>query len=394
MVVRFTILCLCVFCLAHCTLIGSRAWTKYDALEPACHVEFKDQGDRESLIQAIDQSLAYLSHTPSDTLLQFGNDRYTTTDLQQSLRDVKQQIEALGLGEPFAAYLRENFSFYRSAAPNVLFTGYYEATLKGSRTKSARYQYPIYRVPDDLVRVNLPKLLPETKIEGLPTVIRGRITKNHDIEAYYSREQIDFSGGLNGRNLEIAWVDDPIELFFLHIQGAGVVELEDGSSLHVNFADINGQPYRAIGGLLLKEGLLTRENISMQSIQSYLRSNPQRLREILSYNPSYVFFRVVDHGPIGSVGVPLTPLRSIATDSALFPKGALALVEVEAPVFDRNGSISGTKRLQRLVLNQDTGGAIKGPGRVDLFTGRGPESELLAGHLNAPGELYFLMKKR
>ena len=191
----------------------------------------------------------------------------------------------------------------------------------------------------------------------------------------------------------LAFADNPIDVFFLHIQGSGIVTLDNGETLRVNYDESNGQPYYAIGKWLVQQEILTLENVSMQSIREYLEKHPDELEEIFITNPSYVFFRVVDEGPMGSIGVPVTAFRSIATDAYLFPRGALCYVETQIPVFDDRDKITGWQAYSGFVLNQDTGGAIRGPGRVDLFTGYGKKSKLIAGHMKQFGTFYFLVKK-
>ncbi|MCP4230942.1 MAG: murein transglycosylase, partial [bacterium] len=196
------------------------------------------------------------------------------------------------------------------------------------------------------------------------------------------------------KDLEMVWIDNPVDVFFLQIQGSGIVYLDNGEKVRVNYAESNGHPYRAIGRLLLDKGVLTRENVSMQSIRKYLADHPGEMEEIFNYNPSYVFFREVAEGPVGSLGVPVTPYRSIATDRNLFPRGALCYIETEVPVFDEDGQVKEWKPYRGFVLNQDTGGAIRTPRRVDLFTGHGDASELVAGHMKQKGMFYFLIKKQ
>jgi membrane-bound lytic murein transglycosylase A len=177
------------------------------------------------------------------------------------------------------------------------------------------------------------------------------------------------------------------------VQGSGKVDLGDGNILSVLYDGQNGRPYRSLGKFLIDSGALPRENMSMQAIREYLRAHPDKLVETLNQNPSYVFFRL-DTGPSrGNIGVPLTPGRSLATDSALFPKGALGFMVSQKPVIE-NGTIKAWAPFSRFVMNQDTGGAIRGPGRADLFWGQGPEAELSAGNMQQEGELYFLLRKK
>ncbi|HQM91525.1 MAG TPA: MltA domain-containing protein, partial [Syntrophales bacterium] len=220
----------------------------------------------------------------------------------------------------------------------------------------------------------------------------GRL-ENGELVPYYSREEIDGAGALENRGLEIAWFADPVDIFFLHIQGSGMICPAGGSCFQVSYAQSNGRAYRSIGKLLIDSGKATRESLSMQGIRKTLRDNPDQLREILYYNESYVFFRTVGEGPVGSIGVALTGGRSIATDPAVFPRGALAFVKTRKPEIGPKGDIRSWVPFSRFVLNQDAGGAITGAGRVDLFCGRGREAEIAAGHLREEGELYFLVLK-
>ena len=361
------------------------------------------------LLLAIDNNLKYLDRLlkagaaggGQPATLQFGKEAVPVTHLKECFLDFKSKLMEYGLSEAFFQYIKENYRFYRGAAKNdVLFTGYYEADLRGSLTPSEVYRYPLYRTPEDLYRVELQGFYFFENVKGLPRVLRGRIKEENDgggtgrtIVPYYTREDIDYLGKLNGKGLEIVWIDNPIDVFFLHIQGSGIVTLDSGKTLRVNYDESNGHPYIAIGRLLVQKGILTLENVSMQSIQAYLREHPEKVKEYLTANPSYVFFREVADGPIGSLGVPVTPYRSIASDRYLFPPGALCYIETRLPVFDERGNMVEEKPFSGFVLNQDTGGAIRGPGRIDLFTGYGEKSKLIAGHLKQTGTLYFLIKK-
>jgi membrane-bound lytic murein transglycosylase A len=292
----------------------------------------------------------------------------------------------------FSSRIREDFLWFRAAGRDifggVLFTGYYEPLLEGRLEPDSSFQFPLYQRPSDLLDIDLGAFRENLRGQRLA----GRVDGTR-VVPYYSRRDIDGQEALSGRGLEIAWVKDPVALFFLQVQGSGQVVLEDGRRIHVNYAGTNGQPYRSIGRILIHEGAIPKDKMSMQAIHAYLRDNPNRLQEILYANPSYVFFDVSDVGPIGSIAVPLTPGRSIATDSRLFPNAGLAFIESERPVVDKNGQIESWKKFYRFVLNQDTGGAIRGAGRVDLFCGSGIDAELMAGHLNHKGRLYFLLKK-
>ena len=354
---------------------------------------FRDDLDRESLARAVRKSLEYYARLPERTTYRLAAERFTVRDMKQSLGAFLEIVETSDSPATIERRVRETFDVYRASggAPSgrVLFTGYYEPVLKGSPERSEQYRYPIYRKPDDSVVVQLGKFREKYRNERLV----GRI-ENGELVPYFTREEIDGAGVLENRGLEIAWFADPIDIFFLHIQGSGMICLPDGACFQVSYAQSNGRAYRSIGRLLIDSGKATRENLSMQGIKKYLREHPEEAREILNHNESYVFFRRVEEGPVGSIGVALTGGRSIATDQTIFPRGALAFIKTRKPVIGPGGDINSWVPFSRFVLNQDTGGAITGPGRVDLFCGRGREAEITAGHLKEEGELYFLVLKK
>jgi membrane-bound lytic murein transglycosylase A len=267
---------------------------------------------------------------------------------------------------------------------NGLVTGYYEPLLKGSRKRGGPYQTPVYRAPEDLLTVELASIYPELK--GLR--LRGRLVGNK-VLPYPNRAELDKSGALAGK--EILWVDDPVDAFFLQVQGSGRVQLNDGSSVvRVAYADQNGYPYKSIGRYLVDKGELTLAQASAQGIKAWLAANPGRQQELLNANPSYVFFKeekVVDpsKGPKGAQGVPLTPLRSIAVDPQFVPLGT--------PVFLATTQPNNNVPLQQLVMAQDTGGAIKGAVRADFFWGFGNEAGDKAGKMKQRGMMWLLLPK-
>jgi membrane-bound lytic murein transglycosylase A len=270
----------------------------------------------------------------------------------------------------------------------VLFTGYYEPIIQGSLTPDELYRFPVYGVPTDMLSVDLEKF--RSQYRGIRLV--GRIQGNQ-VVPYFSREEIDTAAALAGKGYELAWVADPVGLFFLQIQGSGRIRLVNGDSFGVGYAASNGRPYRSIGGVLIERGVIPPEEMSMQAIRRYLLDHPEETAAILNTNPSYVFFRKQDDGPVGSLSVPVTPGRSIATDPSLFPRGALGFIECQKPILAKDGVITGWQPFARYVLNQDTGGAIRGPARADLFWGSGPLNQTAAGHLRHYGTLFFLLLK-
>ncbi len=352
-----------------------------------------DDGQFADIAPAVRQSLEYYRKLPADALLTFGPDRATALDMVVTLQNFLLIAENTSLSyEEKVKQIKQDFVLYRSVGSNgsgrVLFTGYYEPVLSCRQTGDEAYRYPLYKRPDDIIEVDLAQFgngFPRNKLFGR---LEGK-----KVIPYFSREEIDRLKVLVDRDLEILWCNDPVDIYFLQVQGSGKVDLGDGQVLSVLYDGMNGRPYKGVGSYFAAAGIIPREDVSMQIIRQYLRDNPEQIAAILNQNPSYVFFRL-DTGPsVGNIGVPLTPGRSIATDSKLFPKGALAVIHTEKPVI-QNNAITAWTPFTRFVMNQDTGGAIKGPGRVDLFWGQGPEAELGAGYMNQEGELYFLMRKK
>jgi membrane-bound lytic murein transglycosylase A len=292
------------------------------------------------------------------------------------------------------AFFTTGFEAYRvrAAAPDArepdlrdrgLVTGYYEPLLKGSRRPTPRYRVPIYRVPPDLVAIDLAGTYPE--LAGLR--LRGRML-NGKIVAYPTRGEIMRSNALRGH--ELLWVDDPVDAFFLHVQGSGRVQLDDGRIARLGYGDSNGHPYRSIGRWLIDQGELTIEQASMQGIKGWAALNPQRLDRLLEQNPSFVFFRELplgdpSAGPTGALGVPLTPHASLAVDTRYIPLGAPLLLASTDPV-------SGAA-FTRPMVAQDTGSAIRGPLRFDYFWGYGAEAGERAGRHKHEGSAWLLVPK-
>ncbi len=261
-----------------------------------------------------------------------------------------------------------------------LFTGYYEAELRGSKFRGGPFQTPIYARPADLVTADLGAFNNEWKGRN----ISGRVEGGR-LKPYPDRDRIE-AGALKGRGLEILWVDDPIDAFFLHIQGSGRVRMTDGSILRLGFAGKNGRAYRAIGRDLAASGAIGKDAVSMESIRAWLKNNPAQGRALMARNKSFIFFRKVKgRGPIGAEGVALTPGRSLAVDPKFTPYGIPVWLDTQTPL--------GRGPLRRLVVAQDTGGAIRGPVRGDVFWGSGREAAALAGAMKSMGRAYLLLPK-
>lgn len=267
-----------------------------------------------------------------------------------------------------------------------LITGYYEPLLRGNIVKTARYRYPIYRTPPDLLVVDLAELYPE--LQG--KTIRGRL-RNRRVVPYFNRAEINQGENPLAGN-EIVWVDDPVALFFLQIQGSGRVQLPDGRTLFVGYADQNGHPYVAIGRTLVQMGALKPDDVSLQSMRDWLRANPDNAVAVLNSNPSYVFFTVRDTklpGPVGSLNVPLTAERSVAVDPRFVPLGLPVWVDTTLPTTDET-----VHSYRQMMFAQDTGGAINGAVRADVFFGFGTQAEWFAGRMKQPGRLYVLLPSK
>lgn len=284
------------------------------------------------------------------------------------------------------SFLRQHFDVYR--ATNVdgsdtgLITGYYQPLLKGSRKATERYRYPLYSRPTDLITVELGELYPELANKR----VRGRLVDGK-LLPYYPRSDIE-APAAPLRGLEFMWVDDIIDLFFLQVQGSGIIQLESGERVPVGYADQNGYSYQSIGRVLVDRGEMTLEQASMQSIKQWGRNNPDKLRELLNQNPSYVFFRELPAGlpgPLGALGVPIAAQRSVAVDPRYIPLGA--------PLFLSTTQPNSSQALRQLMLAQDTGGAIKGGVRADFYWGAGAEAGQRAGAMKQPGKIWVLLPK-
>jgi membrane-bound lytic murein transglycosylase A len=296
------------------------------------------------------------------------------------------QMPTLPESGEIRAFLEQQFQPWQinqsEGGTEGLVTGYYEPLLSGSRYPTSRYRHPLYGPPDDMLVVDLAAIYPELKNLRL----RGRLQGNK-VVPYWSRAEIE-AGAAPVRGKEVLWVDDPVELFFLQVQGSGRVRLDNGEIVRVGYADQNGYPYRSIGKWLIEKGEITPDKASMQGIKEWGRKNPERLPELLNANPSYVFFRELPtqgSGPMGALGVPLSNERSIAVDPRGIPLGA--------PVWLATTRPNSKEALNRLVLAQDTGSAIRGNVRADFFWGFGEDAGRLAGAMKQKGRMWVLLPR-
>ena len=294
----------------------------------------------------------------------------------------KNQRQPQRLKELIVAQLRPYQVVNQNRQSTGLITGYYEPLLRGSFFPSKEFRYPIYARPDDLVEVQDPLMA-----EGFDVpVSRGKIQDNR-LVPYDTRGSLMKNGRLTG--YELLWVSDPIELFFLQVQGSGRILIEDEQIIRVGFADHNGYPYRSIGRVLIDRGELLPHEASMQRIRQWAKDNPHKVDELLAQNPRYIFFRIQGgdqaEGPIGSLGFPLTPERSVAVDRRYIQMGA--------PVFISTTQPNSNVPLNRLMFAQDTGNAIQGPVRADFFWGYGPKAERMAGSMKETLRMWVLLPK-
>lgn len=308
----------------------------------------------------------------------------------QSACNAALSVNKQALGNPSSdqvkGYLKQYFKVYKAhnadGTDSGMITGYYEPMLKGSRTQSVRYPHPLYQKPDDLITVELDSLYPDLKFKR----VRGRLVGNK-LVPYYNRAEIE-TPATPLKPYAFMYIDDIIDVFFLQIQGSGLVQLDNGEQVHIGYADQNGHTYNSIGRLLVERGELTLDKASMQGIKNWARNNPAKLRELLNQNPSYVFFRELPAnlpGPLGALGVPILAEKSLAVDPKYIPLGA--------PVFLSTTEPNSVKPLKKLMLAQDTGGAIKGGVRADFFWGAGIEAGAKAGAMKQNGRIWVLLPK-
>ena len=343
---------------------------------PAALPEIRDDQGVRSLRAAVAESLRFLDAVPAERLLGEWPRRVTAEDVRSSLTEFLHLLDESPVsGEDWPHRVAQRFDFFPAplsgARRDVLFTGYYQPVIDASPVETADYRYPVYREPDEL-RIRR---------------TRGKTAVGH------TRYDIDVLGRLEGKGYEIAWLRDPVDRFFLHIQGSGLLRMTDGREVPLNFAAANGRRYTSIGKVLIDQGKLDRESMSMQRIRAYLAEFPGEREALFARNERYIFFRLGEKGPLGSLGVPLTAGRSAATDHGVYPKGALLFVETRTPVVGEHGELAGRRPVGRFVLNQDTGAAIRGPARVDLYFGTGDEAGAEAGYMQSTGRLYLLMKR-
>lgn len=347
-----------------------------------------DDGDQESLQQALAASIGYWQHQDPDRSVTACGQGYRPGDFVLSLQKL-QELLAQTPADQLMAAAADAFDFCQikpaQGQDDLLVTGYYQPRFKASRHRTPPFIYPLYRPPADLIQAQL--------FANAVTQTVGRLEQGR-LLPYWTRAEIEVNDRLAGD--ELCYLADPVDVFILQVQGSGLVEFENGEVLQLLFAGTNGREYRSIGRLLADEGRLPLSEITMPRLRQYLHEHLDESQRILHYNERYVFFRLAakehDRGPVGSMGATLTPGRSVALDQECFPLGGLYFLETERPAAE--GELPAAwQPLTRFVLHQDTGAAIKGSGRLDFFWGSGQYAEHAAGLMKQPGRLYMLMKK-
>lgn len=332
-----------------------------------------NESNRKSLLQAIDYSLFYLS-TPkaAKDYQKYAQTQFNLNRVRRSLTRYRELLLTSNSPVELAQAVKQEFVFYQSVGKDnrgrVEFTGYFEPTYKASRVRTAEYRYPLYRKP-----ANFPKRHP-------------------------TRLQLEGKDGLAGHKSilaghELVWLSDRLEAFLVQVQGSAKLQMTDGTTMSVGYGGTTNYRYTSIGGELVKDGIFTLEELTLPKLLDYFAANPAKLDRYIPRNERFIFFRPTNGAPpTGSLGVPVTGDRSIATDKSLMPPGALALIVAPIPVANADGGIE-TQMVNRYVLDQDTGSAIIGPGRVDIFLGSGKIAGERAGRLNGSGNLYYLLLK-
>ncbi len=380
-----------IHCLLLVFLFNLQGCAPHDyAIVPPSGIEpfLYDDGDLISLQLALDHHRTHLNAANQISTAQFTGKMVQTQDFAKAIQKFNEIM--VTYTQPFDRNraLKENFSIYQAKGRRnrnkgeMLVTGYFEPVLSGSLVKKPPYLYPLYAPPPNLQKY----------VNASGTTEIGRNDENGNFVPYWTRAEIETTDVIAGN--ELVFLKDPFDAFLLHIQGSGKIELQDGRTRSIQYRSNNGHVYSSIGKLLVDEKKMALKDVDIPALRRYLTANPQDLIRILHYNKRYIFFGWGDEeNPRGSIGAPLTPGRSIAVDSGVLPMNAIGYLISRKPIINDNGKIVSWTTLHRFVLPQDTGSAIKGPGRVDFYWGKGNYAEIAAGTMKEEGKLYFLINK-
>lgn len=349
---------------------------------------FDDDSQQETLLTGAVRHLHYLNSLPGDTSFTIGSDNFPISWLRESIRSFIDILKQDPSREELARIIAENFTVYQAGGRKglpmgeMLFTGYFEPFLQGSLTREEPYIYPLYAPPPSLLQI---------KDATSGKTLFKRKSKDKQLIPYWTRKEIEEEGYAAGS--ELVYLKNPVDAFILHVQGSGKIQLRDGTIRSIHYAASNGLEYYSIGKLLVDQGKLTLEEASIPTIRAYLTAHPEEQKEILHHNIKFIFFLWAPPGdPVGSIGEQLVAGRSIAIDPAVLPYQTLAFMISSKPVMDAEGNIVEWVPMHRFVFPQDTGAAIKGSGRADLYWGSGNYAKFAAGSMKEKGTLYFLVK--
>jgi len=344
---------------------------------------------KESLILVVKNQLVVLKNQDLGQSLRLGSLTVTRERIKETLESFLDLLQADLLLEVFNQRLREEFIVYPAGENHrhrVMITGYYTPAIKASRFKTAGYTYPIYQRPQSLAKME------RIAFRRNPNDPYGSLRLNFE-NVNFTRRDIDGNLVLQNQNLEVAWLQSEMERYFLHIQGSGILEYLDGTKEGVQYAGSNGYSYYSVATEMLQDGVLKPSQGSMQGFKRYFYNHPQDIPKYLYQNKRYIFFGLSDGNPRGSSGAEVVANRSIATDPVYYAPGALAYIVSRKPILNGMDKIVGWKNFSRFVLNQDSGSAIKGPRRVDLYFGDGKRAGVAAGHYKERGKMFFLLKR-
>jgi len=351
--------------------------------------------DLASLKKAFEREKEFLSQKiSSNQKLPFGRQRVGAELIKESAELFFEILGEARDAKELNRLIRKCFNIYlaygQKGQGRVLFTGYYSPVHKASLSKHADYRYPLYLEPSDLKVAELGEFDPQLTGEKIVYRIDK---KREEIVPYYTRRHIVQEKVLEGKGLELVYLRSKIDRFYFMIEGSGKIVLEDGRSFWANYAASNGRPYTSLGKLLREDGKLSAGELTLQGIKEYFSHHPHEIDRYLNQNQRFIFHREEEDGPYGATGIKLTPLRSLAVDKSIFPLGALAYIEYRAPRLNKVGNVEGEAEYSHFVFCQDSGIAIKGPGRADVYFGEGDQALKRVERTKSLGRLYFLIKK-
>jgi len=376
-------ICLSAIFLLSSTIVFATTLKKIDYSQSPL---FEDDMDYQNLKTGIYQSLNYLDRLPSQAKFRFGGDIYTAKDMKGSLQLFLDYLNGDPLPKQMNSFINTFYNVYvstgKSGNEDVLFTAYCQPMIKGSLHKSAEFSVPICSKPYDLK---------QKKINGKWK--SGRYDANQNFVPYYTRAQINDLKILERKAEPIAWVNSKLDRLYLEIEGCGDILLPDGNSVHIQYQTKNGHGYSSIGKYMMRVKNLPANRVGILHLKKYFAKHPDELQATININKSFVFFTIGNGQSLGCLNVPITPGRTIATDRSLFPPAALGFIQSKKPVVDAQNRVKGWKNFGRFVLNQDTGGAIKGAGRGDIYFGGGEYAEIAANTLKHSGKMYFMVLK-